>query len=80
MPIATSATLSERVDILDWGALRGQLDERGFAVTTEVLDAGECGELADLADERVDERFRRLGVSRRSRVRGPSGASPLRGL
>jgi uncharacterized protein len=50
MPITTSAALSERVDALDWGALRGQLDARGFAVTDEVLDAGECEELADLFD------------------------------
>ena len=50
MPITTSAALSERVHALDWGALRGQLDERGFAVTAEVLNAGECEELADLFD------------------------------
>jgi uncharacterized protein len=50
MPITTSAALSERVDALDWGALRGQLDARGFAVTDEVLDAGECEELSDLFD------------------------------
>ena len=50
MPITTSAALSERVDALDWATLRSQLDERGFAVTTEVLDAGECEALADLFD------------------------------
>jgi uncharacterized protein len=50
MPITTSAALSQRIDALDWGALHDQLDERGFAVTTGVLDAGECEELADLFD------------------------------
>jgi hypothetical protein len=50
MPITTSAALSERVDALDWGALRSQLDARGFAVTAGVLDAGECEQLADLFD------------------------------
>jgi uncharacterized protein len=41
----------ERVDALDWEALGGQLDERGFAVTEGVLDEGECAELAGLFDD-----------------------------
>jgi uncharacterized protein len=40
----------ERVEALDWEALGAQLDERGFAVTEEVLDEGERAELAALFD------------------------------
>ena len=29
---------ADRVDALDWGELRGQLDDRGFAVTAPLLD------------------------------------------
>src|SRR5215218_8297503 len=50
MPTTTSPGLADRVDALDWDDLRGQLDERGFAVTAEVLDRAECEELADLFD------------------------------
>ena len=42
--------LTDRIDGLDWGALTRSLDDRGFAVTSPVLDAGECGELAALFD------------------------------
>lgn len=45
-----AATISDRVDGLDWEALSRDLDERGFAVTPGVLTARECGELADLFD------------------------------
>jgi uncharacterized protein len=50
-----AAPPAERVDGLDWEALGGQLDERGFAITEPVLDEGECAELAALFD---DGRFR----------------------
>jgi hypothetical protein len=40
----------ERVEALDWEGLGAQLDERGFAVTEEVLDEGERAELAALFD------------------------------
>jgi uncharacterized protein len=43
------------IDALDWPDLRGQLDERGFAQTPQLLDAGQCDELAGLFD---DGRFR----------------------
>lgn len=43
-------SLGERVDALDWEALRGQLDSRGFAVTGRVLDQDECDDLAALFD------------------------------
>jgi uncharacterized protein len=43
-------TLSDRVDALPWDELRAQLDVRGHAVTTPLLDAGECRALAALFD------------------------------
>jgi uncharacterized protein len=43
-------TISARIDALDWRELTRQLDERGFAITTQVLSAAECGLLADLFD------------------------------
>lgn len=45
----------ERVDALDWEAIDAQLDDRGFAVTEELLDEGERAELAVLFE---DGRFR----------------------
>ena len=45
-----STTLQDRVDALDWDDVGAQLDERGFAVTEPLLDAGETRELADLFD------------------------------
>ena len=52
MSSATTAirTRSGRVDALDWGDLRGQLDARGFAVTEPLLSDDECDSLADLFD------------------------------
>jgi uncharacterized protein len=46
----TSATLTDRVESLDWEELRGQLDEHGFAVTPELLADAECERLAALFD------------------------------
>jgi hypothetical protein len=48
--------LRERIDALDWTALRTQLDTVGHAVTPPLLDARETAELAALFDD--DERFR----------------------
>ena len=42
--------LSARVDALDWGALRAELDARGFGVTPPLLTASECAALAELFD------------------------------
>jgi uncharacterized protein len=42
--------LADRVDALDWDELRGQLDERGFAVTAQLLGGAECERLAELFD------------------------------
>jgi hypothetical protein len=50
MTTATTAGLAERVDALDWDALTERLDETGHAVTSPLLDAGECEELAALFD------------------------------
>jgi uncharacterized protein len=45
----TAATdLRDRVDRLDWEALRSQLDEKGHAVTPPLLRADECNALSDL--------------------------------
>jgi hypothetical protein len=48
--VTTSATLARRVDSLAWDDLRGQLDERGFAVSAPLLSEAECVALADLFD------------------------------
>ena len=42
--------MTTRIAELDWGELRRELDERGFAVTAPVLDASECDQLAALFD------------------------------
>ena len=42
--------LTARIDALDWPALVGSLDERGFALTPPVLSAQECRSLAALFD------------------------------
>jgi len=47
---STTITTAGRVDALDWEDLRGQLDERGFAVSDPLLSDGECTALADLFD------------------------------
>jgi hypothetical protein len=46
---------TNRVDALDWVALREQLDTTGHAITAPLLDAGECAALSGLFD---DGRFR----------------------
>jgi hypothetical protein len=38
------------VDALDWAALRAQLDDHGYAITSPILGADECDELAGLFD------------------------------
>jgi uncharacterized protein len=45
-----TTTMRERVDALDWTALREQLDASGHAITAPVLDGGETDELAGLFD------------------------------
>jgi uncharacterized protein len=49
-------TIADRIDALDWDALRERLDSVGHAVTDPVLDASECADLAALFDD--GDRFR----------------------
>jgi uncharacterized protein len=57
--------LTERIENLDWDRLRGTLDERGYAVTPRVLNAGECNDLIGLFHE--DHRYRSIIDMRRHR-------------
>ena len=50
MTTASTATIRDRVDELDWSELREQLDDQGHAITAPLLDAQECEALADLFD------------------------------
>jgi hypothetical protein len=47
---ATAASLTSRVDDLDWSALTEQLDDHGFAITDTLLDPEECDRLSGLFD------------------------------
>jgi len=57
--------LAERIDRLDWTALRRSLDDHGYAVTPKVLSAAECRELTALFDD--DANFRAVIDMRRHR-------------
>lgn len=46
----TSAPIAERVNALNWDALREELNTRGYAMTAPLLEVRECQELADLFD------------------------------
>jgi uncharacterized protein len=50
MTTATRTGIRERVDALDWHALREQLDRQGHAITVPLLDADESDELSGLFD------------------------------
>ena len=50
MTSPTATGLRERVDALDWTALREQLDRLGHAITVPLLDRDETEALADLFD------------------------------
>jgi uncharacterized protein len=45
-----ASAVAERVHTLDWSRLNDELDERGFALTDQILDGSECRELAELYD------------------------------
>ena len=47
----TTASLTDRVDALDWTTLGATLDTQGFAVTEPLLDPAECAALAALFDD-----------------------------
>ena len=46
MTTATTTTIRERVDALDWHDLRAQLDRQGHAISTPLLDGAEAEELS----------------------------------
>ncbi len=50
MTTATETGIRERVDALDWDALRERLDTQGHAITVPLLDSAETEELAGLFD------------------------------
>ncbi len=50
MTTATTTTIRDRVDALDWDALRDRLDAAGHTITVPLLNAAECEELSDLFD------------------------------
>ncbi|MGH7933538.1 MAG: 2OG-Fe(II) oxygenase [Candidatus Binataceae bacterium] len=57
------ATITQRIDRLDWERIRESIDERGYATTPALLTPHECAELAALYEER--ERFRsRIDMTR----------------
>lgn len=43
-------SLSNKIDALDWAALSDMLDERGYALTSNLLTRNTCQQLADLYD------------------------------
>jgi hypothetical protein len=43
-------SIRDRVDALDWPALRERLDDQGHAITAPLLTAAECDELSELFD------------------------------
>jgi hypothetical protein len=64
-----ASAVGERVHTLDWNRLSDQLDERGFALTGQVLDADECLGLAELFDgdgfrSTIDMARHRFGLGR----------------
>jgi uncharacterized protein len=50
MTTVTASSIRDRIDGLDWDALREQLNDQGHAITLPLLDARETSELADLFD------------------------------
>ena len=52
----TAADLGNRVDVLDWSALAGELDAYGCALTPRILTPEECRDVSSLYDDA--ERFR----------------------
>jgi len=44
------SSVADRIHALDWERMTGELDERGFALTEQILEPAECFELAELFD------------------------------
>ena len=51
MTIATTQTVADRIEALDWTAIVDRLDADGFAQTPPIYTDGECEELAATFDE-----------------------------
>jgi uncharacterized protein len=64
MSTATTQTIADRIEDLDWGALTARIDEDGFAQTPPVLSAAECRALGATFE---DGRFRSTIDMRRYR-------------
>jgi uncharacterized protein len=64
MSTATTQTIADRIEDLDWDALTARMDEDGFVQTPPVLSATEC---RDLASRFEDGRFRSTIDMRRYR-------------
>jgi hypothetical protein len=47
-----STDIDERIEWLDWAAIRGSLDNRGYATTPALLTPAECAELIALYERR----------------------------
>ena len=75
MSTATTQTIADRIEDLDWGALTARMDEGGFVQTRPVLSAGECRELAASFE---DGRFRSTIDMRRYRLARASTSTSTR--
>jgi uncharacterized protein len=64
MTTATTQTIADRIEDLDWPALIARMDEDGYAQTAPVLSASECRELSARFE---DGRFRSTIDMRRYR-------------
>ena len=42
MSTATTQTIADRIEDLDWGAVSARMDDDGFVQTPPVLSASEC--------------------------------------
>jgi uncharacterized protein len=61
--LRVSAQVGQRINRLDWAAMRQSIDDRGYATTPLILDPGECNDLVALYDRR--EVFRNRVVMER---------------
>ena len=64
MSTATTQTIADRIEDLDWPALSARMDEDGFVQTPPVFSASECRSLASSFE---DGRFRSTIDMRRYR-------------
>ncbi len=64
MSTATTQTIADRIEDLDWGALSARMDDEGFVQTPPVLSASECRALGASFE---DGRFRSTIDMRRYR-------------